>query len=345
MATGLDGRLDQWGENTSAVTHSNSSFFFPAVKEAAVQRRHNLYRDSIVLTNSDPNLHLLGDNPSIDWAGEFGEKNEVDGEPKGEGGDTAAQKRRRMKQVVSMIQVDGTSTTLPNESCMEVPSVHNIPEEQVEGDSDVQSSSVSDKAEPIIQEVSGSSKETAPDLPNGTAPNLDKQEATPKSSQDSESNLAIESAIQQIDDAVQGEDAEQSHGGSAPVKSEETCSTKEEANVAPQKGNKSASMVNQEDKVAPTITEEPAKVPETISESKQEEHTDAADNLSDSRSEPQHQNTDTDSGFQSPANETAEEDELQAAAVTTETEQEKPKDSEKGGQDAGNGAETLTTQS
>ncbi|KAM9446552.1 protein Niban 2b [Clarias gariepinus] len=298
-----------------------------AVKEAAVQRRHNLYRDSIVLTNSDPNLHLLGDNPSIDWAGEFGEKNEVDGEPKGEGGDTAAQKRRRMKQVVSMIQVDGTSTTLPNESCMEVPSVHNIPEEQVEGDSDVQSSSVSDKAEPIIQEVSGSSKETAPDLPNGTAPNLDKQEATPKSSQDSESNLAIESAIQQIDDAVQGEDAEQSHGGSAPVKSEETCSTKEEANVAP------------------TITEEPTKVPETISESKQEEHTDAADNLSDSRSEPQHQNTDTDSGFQSPANETAEEDELQAAAVTTETEQEKPKDSEKGGQDAGNGAETLTTQS
>lgn len=66
------------------------------MKEAAVQRRHNLYRDSIVLSNSDPNLHLLGETPSIDWAGEFGGAQE-----EAEDGKT-----RRMKQVVSMIQVD-----------------------------------------------------------------------------------------------------------------------------------------------------------------------------------------------------------------------------------------------
>ncbi|KAB5528642.1 hypothetical protein PHYPO_G00142590 [Pangasianodon hypophthalmus] len=317
-----------------------------AVKEAAVQRKHNLYRDSIVLTNSDPNLHLLGENPSIDWAGEYGDKQEVDGEHEGEEGDTAAQKRRRMKQVVSMIQVDGTSTTLPNESCLEVPSVHNIPEEQGEGDSDAQSSSASEKAAPIKEEVSGSSssKETAPDLPNGTAPKLDKQEAAPKSPQDSESKLAIENAIQQIEDAVQGEDGEQSPDGIAPEKTEETFSTKEEANVAPQKEEKLTPAANQEEKITPSSTEEPAKVQETITKPKQEEQTDAAENSSDSRSEPQQHGTDTDSGFQSPANETAEEDELQADTATTEAGQEKHNDSEKGGEDAGKGADTLTTQ-
>lgn len=311
----------------------NSCCFFPAVKEAAVQRRHNLYRDSIVLTNSDPNLHLLAENPSIDWAEEYGEKQDVDGELEGEG-DSAAQKRRRMKQVVSMIQVDGTSTTLPNESCLEVPSVHDIPEEQGEGDSDAQSSSASEKAAPIKEEVTGSpSKETAPDLPNGTAPNLDKREDASKSPQDSESKLTIESAIQQIEDAVQGEDGEQSPDGITPKKTEET---KEEAKVAPQKEDQLAPPANQDDKTEPS-TEEPAKVEETITEPKQEEQTDAAENSSDSHSEPQQHSTDTDSGFQSPANEAAEEDALQADAATVEAGQEKHSDS-------GKGADTLTTQ-
>lgn len=315
-------------------------FFFPAVKEAAVQRKHNLYRDSIVLTNSDPNLHLLGENPSIDWAEEYGEKQEVDGENEGEDGDTAAQKRRRMKQVVSMIQVDGPNTTLPNESCLEVPSVHNIPEEQGEGDSDAPSSSASEKAAPIKEEVCGSSsKETAPDLPNGTALNLDKQEAAPKSPQD---KLAIESAIQQIEDAVQGEDGEQSPVGIAPGKTEVA---KEDANVASQKEEQLAPPANQEDKVqAPSSTEEPAKVQETITKPKQEERTDAEKNSSDLRSEPQQHSTDTDSGFQSPANETAEEDELRADSATAEVGQDKHNDSEMGGEDAAKGADTLTTQ-
>uniref|UniRef100_I3K8I8 Niban apoptosis regulator 2b n=1 Tax=Oreochromis niloticus TaxID=8128 RepID=I3K8I8_ORENI len=91
-----------------------------AVKEAAVQRRHNLYRDSIVLSNSDPNLHLLGDNPSIDWAGQYGgDQEEEDG-------------KKRVKQVVSLIQMEG-STVLPSESCLEVPGVEDIPEEDGEG--------------------------------------------------------------------------------------------------------------------------------------------------------------------------------------------------------------------
>lgn len=102
------------------------SILCPAVKEAAVQRRHNLYRDSIILTNSDPNLHLLGDNPSVDWATKFGGE-----EPEGSissGGDGGSGRRRR--QVVSMIQLDGVP--LPYESCLEVPGVELIPEEDAE---------------------------------------------------------------------------------------------------------------------------------------------------------------------------------------------------------------------
>ncbi|TWW61321.1 Niban-like protein 1 [Takifugu flavidus] len=102
-----------------------------AVKEAAVQRRHNLYRDSIVLSNSDPSLHLLGDNPSIDWAGEYGGGQEkTDGpekeEKEEEGGE--GQKKRRMKQVVSMIQVEDSDLPSP-ETGAEVPSIRDIPEE------------------------------------------------------------------------------------------------------------------------------------------------------------------------------------------------------------------------
>ncbi|XP_072244692.1 protein Niban 2b [Leuresthes tenuis] len=116
------------------VLHSVMKDIIMAVKEAAVQRRHNLYRDSIVLSNSDPSLHLLGGNPSIDWAGEYGgAKDQAEGpgedtEGDGEGGHTECQKRRRMKQVVSMIQVED-STVLPSESCMEVPCISVILEE------------------------------------------------------------------------------------------------------------------------------------------------------------------------------------------------------------------------
>lgn len=100
---------------------------FPAVKEAAVQRRHNLYRDSIILTNSDPNLHLLGETPPVDWATKFGDEPEgsVDG-----GGFEMGGSGKRRRQVVSMIQLDGVP--LPYESCLEVPGVELIPEEDAE---------------------------------------------------------------------------------------------------------------------------------------------------------------------------------------------------------------------
>ncbi|XP_077088842.1 protein Niban 2a [Siphateles boraxobius] len=100
------------------VLQSVSKDIMMAVKEAAVQRRHNLYRDSMVLTNSDLNLHLLGEN-TIDWAGHFeGAKGER------QGGEVANRKR---KQIVSMIQLDGMPFLY--ESCQEVPGVDGIPEE------------------------------------------------------------------------------------------------------------------------------------------------------------------------------------------------------------------------
>uniref|UniRef100_A0A672QIZ0 Niban-like protein 1 n=1 Tax=Sinocyclocheilus grahami TaxID=75366 RepID=A0A672QIZ0_SINGR len=101
-----------------AVLQSVSKDIMMAVKEAAVQRRHNLYRDSMVLTNSDLNLHLLGED-TIDWAGQFGG---VKGEK--QGGEMANRKR---KQIVSMIHLDGIP--LPYESCQEIPGVDCIPEE------------------------------------------------------------------------------------------------------------------------------------------------------------------------------------------------------------------------
>ncbi|XP_034751634.1 protein Niban 2a [Etheostoma cragini] len=110
------------------VLQSVSRDIMMAVKEAALQRRHNLYRDSMILTNSDPNLHLLGENPQVDWATKFG-GDEPEGSVSGgrvEGGGSGSRRR----QVVSMIQLDGVP--LPFESCLEVPGVELIPEEDAE---------------------------------------------------------------------------------------------------------------------------------------------------------------------------------------------------------------------
>ncbi|KAJ6654565.1 hypothetical protein lerEdw1_006718, partial [Lerista edwardsae] len=86
-------------ENTyeEVILQSVMKDIMMAVKEAAVQRKHNLYRDSIVMHNSDPNLHLLGEGTPIDWGEEYG------GEA---GSDPSDEKLRRAKQVVSVIQVD-----------------------------------------------------------------------------------------------------------------------------------------------------------------------------------------------------------------------------------------------
>ncbi|XP_061836727.2 protein Niban 2a [Nerophis lumbriciformis] len=107
------------------VLQSVTKDIMMAVKEAAVQRRHNLYRDSIVMTNSDPNLHLLGESSPVDWATKFPSE---DPEAVNSGGEDGCSGNRR-KQVVSMIQMDGVP--LPYESCLEVPGVELIPEEDV----------------------------------------------------------------------------------------------------------------------------------------------------------------------------------------------------------------------
>ncbi|XP_037536679.1 protein Niban 2 [Nematolebias whitei] len=134
------------------------------VKEAAVQRRHNLYRDSIVLSNSDPNLHLLGDNPSIDWAQKYGE-----GEP-GEESD-AESKRRRMKQVVSMIQEE-SPTFIHGESCVEVPNVNVIVEENADqkecADSKLSGSPSGMSSSSIVKEEAVKAEETPEEIEAAT---------------------------------------------------------------------------------------------------------------------------------------------------------------------------------
>uniref|UniRef100_A0A674DP56 Niban apoptosis regulator 2a n=1 Tax=Salmo trutta TaxID=8032 RepID=A0A674DP56_SALTR len=101
------------------VLQSVTKDIMMAVKEAAVQKKHNLYRDSMILTNSDPNLHLLGENPSVDWATQYRGGNE---EPEGALGG-GGQSSRRRRQVVSMIQLDEMGP-LPYESCLEVYTLH-----------------------------------------------------------------------------------------------------------------------------------------------------------------------------------------------------------------------------
>lgn len=93
-----------------------------AVKDAATQRKHNLYRDSMVMHNSDPNLHLLGEGPPINWTDEYGNSSE-----------NASDRHGRARQVVSIIQDDEVPEYV--ESCQEVPANEDIPEEP--GSSDV----------------------------------------------------------------------------------------------------------------------------------------------------------------------------------------------------------------
>uniref|UniRef100_A0A3B4U790 Niban apoptosis regulator 2a n=1 Tax=Seriola dumerili TaxID=41447 RepID=A0A3B4U790_SERDU len=157
------------------VLQSVTKDIMMAVKEAAVQRRHNLYRDSIVLTNSDPNLHLLGETPPVDW-GSLG------------GGIEGGGSGRRRRQVVSMIQLDGLP--LAYESCLEVPGVDLIPEEDAEVSEEKREDGGEDREDPEplespkspdsvneirglinpIVEVEPESEEEESDTTNGTEP-------------------------------------------------------------------------------------------------------------------------------------------------------------------------------
>uniref|UniRef100_A0AAQ5YSS8 PH domain-containing protein n=1 Tax=Amphiprion ocellaris TaxID=80972 RepID=A0AAQ5YSS8_AMPOC len=153
------------------VLHSVMKDIMLAVKEAAVQRKHNLYRDSICLSNSDPNLHLLGENPSVNWAAKYAraqEENNGAGEDVEDDSDAKCgeSQKRRTKQVVSMIQVED-SVALPSESCLEGSSVEDMPEEdkdeEDEDEENVDEMASSEQNEPAVSTVS----ENTPDLTRG----------------------------------------------------------------------------------------------------------------------------------------------------------------------------------
>lgn len=88
-----------------------------AVKEAAVQRKHNLYRDSMVMHNSDPNLHLLAEGAPIDWGGEYGGGGDDAASPGSPEAAALSEKRRRAKHVVSLVQEE--EVALPFEASPE----------------------------------------------------------------------------------------------------------------------------------------------------------------------------------------------------------------------------------
>uniref|UniRef100_A0A3Q3F1N4 Niban apoptosis regulator 2 n=1 Tax=Labrus bergylta TaxID=56723 RepID=A0A3Q3F1N4_9LABR len=199
------------------VLQSVSKDIMMAVKEAAVQRRHNLYRDSIILSNSDPNMLLLGEDSQVDWAAKFG-VDEIEG-PEGGGGkiDGGGSVSRR-RQVVSMIQLDGVP--LAYESCLEVPGVDLIPEEDAEvseakeddedekeeeeEEEDVPRKSPRDKssAQSLLQHLKGSTKKKA---------DPEHQEET-----------AIENAIKEM--AVQEDDSEGSESSPKPLSATDSSS-------------------------------------------------------------------------------------------------------------------------
>ncbi|KTF77808.1 hypothetical protein cypCar_00033727, partial [Cyprinus carpio] len=292
------------------VLHTVMKDIMLAVKEAAVQRRHNLYRDSIVLTDSDPNLLLLGENPPIDWAEEYGGgQEEVDGENTG---DPEVQKRRRVKQVVSMIQIEGNASVLPNESSLEVPAVDDIPEEGTEVRSDT---SLSQKSE---KQVSNGTKEdvkknAVDDKPPTNRSVLKEEESTTERSlQGTEIKSAIDCAIQEIEKAVQEEEHE-----ARTQKTAESSSLKEETaaeDVKPTSSCEEGARINPADtnKDTTSSTEKPSDSPvlevEAVTSSEQQENHITASTQESHTENPiapsQHDN----SGFQSPTNEAAEEE-------------------------------------
>ncbi|KAJ7412287.1 Niban-like protein 1 [Willisornis vidua] len=151
-------------ENTyeEVVLQSVMKDIMQAVKEAAVQRKHNLYRDSMVMHNSDPNLHLLGEGIPIDWGEEYPGHSEP--EP-------AADRRRRAKQVVSVIQDD--EGALPYEMGSEAllqPGSPEPPERQEPGPGVPPSSpgGVQEIREALAQESIGRGVEAEEQLTNGT---------------------------------------------------------------------------------------------------------------------------------------------------------------------------------
>ncbi|XP_067294993.1 protein Niban 2b [Pseudorasbora parva] len=315
------------------VLHTVMKDIMMAVKEAAVQRRHNLYRDSIVLTNSDPNLHLLGENPPIDWAEEYGGgQEEVGGEHTG---DPEAQKRRRMKQVVSMIQLEGTASVLPNESCLEVPTVDDIPEEETEVRSDASLSQKSEKQVPngTKEDVNRNAVEEKP--PTNRSTLKEEDGTTEKSLQDTESKSAIDSAIQEIENAVQEEKHELRTSSSSESSSSKEETAAEELDSA--SNCQEGAQINQADtnKDTSSSTEEkpldsPIREEEVMTASDQQEKNITASTQDSHVEKPISSSQHDDSGFQSPVNEAEGEDHQTAKEECNDSETGEDTGKEKG---------------
>ncbi|XP_015259028.1 PREDICTED: niban-like protein 1 [Cyprinodon variegatus] len=194
------------------------SLSFPAVKEAAVQRRHNLYRDSIVLSNSDPSLHLLGENPSIDWAEKYGEQQE-EGEPlmevsEADGECAESQKRRRVKQVVSMIQVEGSS-----ELFKEAPAIDVILEEADGAGEEKAEDEATSEQFPVPKE-----SESPPDTSGGSS--SQKDEPNPEELPEEKELTKVESPVDEGSSTVEGENLQ-------PVTEEKPSQSQESEEILP----------------------------------------------------------------------------------------------------------------
>uniref|UniRef100_A0AAQ4Q1U4 Niban apoptosis regulator 2a n=1 Tax=Gasterosteus aculeatus aculeatus TaxID=481459 RepID=A0AAQ4Q1U4_GASAC len=220
-----------------------------AVKEAAIQRRHNLYRDSIVLTNSDPNLHLLGESPQVDWAAKFGadEPEGCVGGGRSEGGGSGSRRR----QVVSMIQLDGVP--LPFESCLEVPGVELIPEEDVsegtEEDPDLPEEAKSpdrvveirDLINPVVAVALPASTESPTDLTNGTAVTTGTvtwedgqlvENTKREHDEERQEEAAARGAVEEIEEAAQDDDSGRITDVSAAESDNESSAAPQPASVS-----------------------------------------------------------------------------------------------------------------
>ncbi|XP_006892680.1 PREDICTED: niban-like protein 1 [Elephantulus edwardii] len=156
-----------------------------AVKEAAVQRKHNLYRDSVVMHNSDPNLHLLSEGAPIDWGEEYGGSGNGGGDvssgsPRPDASDSAtlSEKRWRAKQVVSVVQDD--EVELPFEVSPEPLSPASL-------------DSVTELRGMLAQDLRADSPPPASPLPNGAPAQESPQPVT-----DSEASLPPSSPLQHL---------------------------------------------------------------------------------------------------------------------------------------------------
>ncbi|XP_062411062.1 protein Niban 2a [Sardina pilchardus] len=305
------------------VLQSVTKDIMMAVKEAAVQRRHNLYRDSIIMTNSDPNLHLLGENP-VDWSQEYGgEEDDQDGSSvmirdAGQGGSG-----RKRRQVVSMIQLDGMP--LPYESCMEVPGVEGIPEENEAMMEDVESESPDVPSSPTTTTTTAASG-----LMEATMPFCEPEPDSPDSIQ--EIRTLINPVVEMVGSVENTEEPEEpvlSNGVESLEEVEEEKEEEEEeeeesvATTTAEEDAKEAVVSGQEQEeeqevqtpAASSQESEVAAASQVMQETQEDQDAELPAEIdaaavavdSDSNSSPRHD----DSGFQSPTNEALEEEEEQ----------------------------------